>query len=301
MKNTVLLLVAMLGVSAVMAAPFEDVSSTSVSLEEEQTSLTSEHLTVKVSRVDDLMDDNGEVLIERIMGVKLGFDIEDDKITLNGVPLEVGPSSVEVEAVILADQSLMPEDGSTPDLTALENALDIGLLTVEVEAKVERILTDEGIPIRHVSVSERVVEINGKTVVQTVADQQFLDVYENGTIVETIVASDATTTAMEIDSLPGPAMVDTYPDAMDAAIPCGGAPVNRIAAWFTSLNPHVRMALVGFFSGAVLYAILVLIRRAVRARRGYAQVPVIEAEAIWVDEKDAMVVEVDCKAENSTN
>jgi len=290
----------MLGVSAVMAAPFEDISSTSVSLEEEQTSSTSEHLTVKISRVDDLVDDNGDVLIERIMGVKLGFDIEDDKITLNGVPLEVGPSSVEVEAAILADQSLMPEDGSAPDLTALENALDIGLVTVEVEAKVERILTDEGIPIRHISVTERVVEINGKTVVQTVADQQFLDVYENGTIVETIVASDATTTTMELDGSSDPAMVDSYPNTVDA-FPCGGPPANRIAAWFTSLSPHVRMALMGFFSGAVLYAILVLIRRAVRARRGYAQVPVTETETIWVDEKDAMVVEVNYKVDEPMN
>jgi hypothetical protein len=299
MKNTALLLVAMLGVSAVMAAPFEDISSTSVSLEEEQTSLTTEHLTVKISRVDDLVDDNGEVLIERIMGVKLGFDIDDEKITLNGVPLELGPSSVEVEAMILADQSLIPEDGSAPDLTALENALDIGLLTVEVEAKVDRVITDEGIPIRHITVTERVVEINGKSVVQTVADQQFLDVYENGTIVETIVTADASTTTMELDGdMPGPALVDSYPDSVD----CGGIISDyHPSAWFFSLSPHSRMALVGFFLGAVLYAFLVLIRRAVRARRGYAQVPVIESETILVDEKDAMVVEVEYKVEEPTN
>jgi hypothetical protein len=297
-KNIISLLVVMLGVSAVMAAPFEDVSSTSVSLEEEQTSLNSEHLTVKISRVDDLVDDNGEVLIERIMGVKLGFDIEDDKITLNGVPVELGPSNVEVEAVILADESLMPKDGSTPDLTALENALDIGLVTVEVEASVERITTDEGIPIRHIVVSERVVEINGETVLQTIADQQILDVFENGTVVETIVAADAKTTSLDIDEMPDSAMVEPgmYPTGDLDTLPCGDFPgftPNRFTAWFNSLNPHFRMAMLGFISGIVLYAILVLVRRAIHARRGYAQVPITESETIWSDEKDAVVVEVE--------
>jgi len=297
-KNIILLLVAMLSVSAVMAAPFEDVSSTSVSLEEEQTSLNSEHLTVKISRVDDLVDDNGEVLIERIMGVKLGFDIEDDKITLNGVPVELGPSNVEVKAVILADESLVPKDGSTPDLTALENALDIGLVTVEVEASVELITTDEGIPIRHIVVTERVVEINGETVLQTVADQQILDVFENGTVVETIVAADAKTTSLDIDEIPDSAMIEPgmYPTDDFDTLPCGDFPdftPNRFTTWFNSLNPHFRVAMLGFISGIVLYAILVLVRRAVHARRGYAQVPIIESETIWSDEKDAVVVEVE--------
>jgi len=275
-----------------MAAPFQDISSTSVSLEEEQTSPDAEHLTVKISRVDDLVDDNGDVLIERIMGVQLGFDIEDEKILLNGAPLELGPSSVEIEAVILADESLLPSNSSEEmtDLTPLTNTLDIGLVTVEVEATVERLVTSEGIPIRHIVVSERIVEVNGAHVLQTEAQQHVLDIFENGTVVQSIVASDATTTELgELGMLPEPAAIEAMPFA-DEDSPCG---LRSRFAWFLKIDPHIRMAILGFFSGTLLYTFFVLARRIVRGRAHYMVVAVEDAEAIWSDEKDAKAVEVE--------
>jgi len=175
------------------------------------------------------------------------------------------------------------------DLTPLTNSLDIGLVTVEVEATVERLISAEGIPIRHIVVSERVVEVNGAHVLQTEAQQHILDIFENGTVVESLVASDASTTELgEIVSDIQP--VEAPMAFAEEASPCG---IRSRFAWFLRIDPHIRMAILGFFSSALLYSFFVLARRIVRGRTEYTLVTVEDAEAIWSDEKDAKAVEVE--------
>lgn len=70
-------LAAMLSVLA-MAAPLQDISKTSVDLAEAKGD--NEHLLVTVTRVDDLVNDNGAVLAERVMAVQVSFDVVGNQV-----------------------------------------------------------------------------------------------------------------------------------------------------------------------------------------------------------------------------
>lgn len=67
----------------VMASPLQDISATSVDIQEEPLGFGgSEHLIVTVTRVDDLLDDNGDFLAERVMAVRVNFDVIDSQVCL---------------------------------------------------------------------------------------------------------------------------------------------------------------------------------------------------------------------------
>lgn len=77
------------------ASPIKDVSSTTMTISETKTS-NSEHFAVAVQRVDDLVNDNGELLAERIDAVIVNFDLKNDQLLVNNVPVELGISSFQV-------------------------------------------------------------------------------------------------------------------------------------------------------------------------------------------------------------
>lgn len=64
----------------VCAAPLEDVSVTSIDLVEERLDAKGdEHLYVTVTRTDDLIDDDGVLLAERVMAVQVTFDVAENQ------------------------------------------------------------------------------------------------------------------------------------------------------------------------------------------------------------------------------
>jgi len=71
------------------------VSSTTIAVSETKTS-NSDRFAVAVQRVDDLVNDNGELLAERIDAVIINFDLKDDQLFVNNVPVELGASSIQV-------------------------------------------------------------------------------------------------------------------------------------------------------------------------------------------------------------
>jgi hypothetical protein len=65
-----------------MAAPLQDISLTSVDLSEETINAKGdEHLFVTVTRIDDLVDDDGSLLAERIMAVRVTFDVLENQVS----------------------------------------------------------------------------------------------------------------------------------------------------------------------------------------------------------------------------
>lgn len=60
----------------------EDISVTSVDLSEVPTGQGNEHLYVTVSRTDDLVDDDGAVIAERVMAVQVTFDVIENQASL---------------------------------------------------------------------------------------------------------------------------------------------------------------------------------------------------------------------------
>lgn len=64
-----------------IAAPLQDVSVTSIDLvENTYNAQGDEHLFVTVTRVDDLLDDDGSLLAERVMAVRVTFDVYENQV-----------------------------------------------------------------------------------------------------------------------------------------------------------------------------------------------------------------------------
>jgi len=145
-----------------LAIPIKDVSKTTVAVSETKTS-TSEHFAVAVKRVDDLVGDNDELLAERIDVVIIDFDIKDDQLLVNNVPVELGISSVQV-----IEAQIVPANINTEQLKEYADNFDIGLVTVQVSSVAESIPTEEeGVTLRHISIIIHIVEIDGVDVIQS--------------------------------------------------------------------------------------------------------------------------------------
>lgn len=163
-----------------------DVGNTSVKLASDPTN--PDHFMVTVERVDDLMNEDGETMAERILSVALNFDVQDNMLMLNGdeiSPLGQDPKVTTVKATFVRADVEDPE--------ALRQYFSEGLVNIKVSSKVENFLIvggedENGLPQfgRHVTISERILEIDGNKVRQSDISEQVLDVYNNGTIVRSV-------------------------------------------------------------------------------------------------------------------
>ncbi|GBB89352.1 hypothetical protein RclHR1_01600024 [Rhizophagus clarus] len=158
----VFVLLAVLCLSVVsFASPIKDVSSTTMAISETKTS-DSEHFAVAVQRVDDLLNDNGEILAERIDAVIVNFDLKDDQLLVNNVPVELGISSFQV-----IEAQVVPANIKIEQLEEYADNFDIGLVTVQVSTVAESLPTnEEGVTLRRISISLRIIEIDGVSVIQ---------------------------------------------------------------------------------------------------------------------------------------
>ncbi|KAL1918614.1 uncharacterized protein VTP21DRAFT_2636 [Calcarisporiella thermophila] len=220
---SVLLIVLVLLQALVQAAPMEDKSTTTLDVSEQRISPDTEELTVTVERVDDLVDDDGSLLAERIMSVSIKFDIKDNQLCLNGHPLQLGVSRVNVDAAIAAGPQIQTEE----QMDVVENMFDRGIVAVEVLAQAERVLTLDAIEILRITVMERVVEVNGVTVVQTQAAQQVLEIDGLGKLIRhapTLITISKMDEA--INSPPPASAIDALPALPMSPVPNDDAAVS---------------------------------------------------------------------------
>jgi len=153
------------------AAPVKDVSSTSIEISNTYLTPSSERFAVAVQRLDELIDDDGKLLAERISAVLMTFDIEDNQILVNKVPIELGISSVQV-----FEAQIIPADVKAEDFLKYQDNFDVGLVTVEIESNVESFTTDvENVIGYRVRINIRILEIDGESVVQTEATEKIIE------------------------------------------------------------------------------------------------------------------------------
>ncbi|KAG1135482.1 hypothetical protein G6F38_012767 [Rhizopus arrhizus] len=172
-----------LSASTIFASPLKDISTTSIDLSENQLNTKGdETLFVTVTRVDDLIDDDGSLLAERVMAVRVTFEVFENQLMCNGHPVEIGVSNIQVEAQMASNPEKLTIT-SEEDAAILADSFDVGLVTVEVTATLlDELKTDDGMTFRRLGVKELITEINGLKVVQTEAAQQILDVFDNGSL-----------------------------------------------------------------------------------------------------------------------
>ncbi|KAI8646578.1 hypothetical protein BD408DRAFT_409903 [Parasitella parasitica] len=256
-----------------IAAPLQDISVTSVDLAESTYNAKGdEHLFVTVTRVDDLVDDDGSLLAERVMAVRVTFDVADNQLMCNGRPVNIGVSSIQVEAQ-MANNPAKLAITSEEDAALLADSFDIGLVTVDVTATVlDELKTEDGTVFRRISVQESITEINGQKVIQTEAGQQILDVFDNGSLVKWAV--DPLTGFM----LPGLAEIENNDDVFNI-VDCPGCESFDVQDWWNKTSAMnqglISGALVAFFVG-ILLAVRELIKPS-----SYDPVSLVE------DQKDA--------------
>ncbi|KAI7868420.1 hypothetical protein BDF14DRAFT_1724532, partial [Spinellus fusiger] len=265
------------------AVPIKDVSVTSVDLSESAINTQGDtHLYVTVTRVDDLVDDDGTLLAERLMAVRIQFDVLQQKLHCNKVPVEIGMSNIQIEAQMAVNPSLLSID-SAAEAAVLEDAFETGLATVEVTVSLmDELVTEEGLTFRRLLVKERITEINGQSVVQTEAGQQILDVFENNAIVQWKV--DPLTNAI----LPPPTLAhDKAQSQLQETIAsnaqttgCTGA---FVVNWWNAQTSLVR----GLISGALcalLFGLAIVLRQLMTSEGPY-EIVHASPEAIWQEKE----------------
>jgi len=280
----------------VMASPLQDVSATSVDIQEEPLGFGgNEHLIVTVTRVDDLLDDNGDFLAERVMAVRVNFDVVENQLMCNGRPVDIGVSSIQIEAQIGSNPDKLAIS-SAEELAIVEDSFYTGLVTVEVTASLaDQMTTDEGITFRRINVQERIIEINGENVVQTEAGQQVLDVFESGDVqkwnVDPLtgflmpgpVANMEETIAEHVDNL----------DAIPKLIPieesgCGSF-IDPVSEWWTQQDAYFQTAMTASFA-LLLFGFIAVTRKLIQARKHQYEPLQVEVndvvdEVIWEEKK----------------
>jgi hypothetical protein len=153
------------------ADPLTDVARTTIDVSETQTTPSTERFAVRVRRVDNIIDDNGDLVAAKAMAVIINFDVRDDQIVVNNVPVRLGVSSVEI-----IEAEIMASDLNETETKAIEHAFNVTLATVEVASSAESFATsDPSVTLRRVTIRIRVIEVDGEEVVQTDAVERILE------------------------------------------------------------------------------------------------------------------------------
>jgi hypothetical protein len=219
----------------------------------------------------------------------------------NGHPVDIGVSSIQIEAQIGSNPDKLTI-GSAEELAVVEDSFYVGLATVEVTASLEdQMTTEDGITFRRINVQERIVEINGENVVQTVAGQQVLDVFESGDVQKwnvdpltgflmpgPTVASIPETAEEHVDNL------DTLPNLIpetETQSGCLGNFIDPVSEWWNDQDAYLQTAMTASFA-LLLFGFVAATRKLIMSRRhNYEaletdeQVIAVVDEVIWEEKK----------------
>lgn len=176
-------------VCLIQGAPtsFLDVPTTAVKLSSDLTN--PQHFIVSVERTDLLIDGSGETQAERIMSVKLDFNVKDDMLMLNGQDAcnidQPEPKITTIKATFVRGDVSNPEE--------LVSMFSEGLVSIQVSSKAQNFIVDgavgeDGLPVigRRLTITENILEIDGTQVRQSEVSEQVFDLYLNGTLVRAV-------------------------------------------------------------------------------------------------------------------
>ncbi|KAF0512013.1 hypothetical protein F8M41_018145 [Gigaspora margarita] len=224
------------------AGPIKDESSTTVAIGEIQTSPDSERFVVVVQRIDDLVDDGGELLAEKISAVVINFDLKDESLMVNNVPVPMNVTSVQV-----LQAEIVPANITQEQLKEYESSFDIGMVTVEVNTVASSYPTDDPkVSLRRIVIAIRIIEIDGITVVQK-------DVIEK--ILEAKIITDGGATPIAADSDANNAIAGSS----NSDTPCDLSTVfARVRHWWCCSSKITRVAIISLILTS-LFGILFMV------------------------------------------
>ncbi|KAF9569143.1 hypothetical protein EC968_002736 [Mortierella alpina] len=159
-----------------------DISETQVDVVEAvQTKPNLDTFKVTVQRKDDLLTDDGAFLAERVVSIEFNIDVQNNEVLLNNVPLALESKDAEDQnkavSTVVVQASLYT--GLDP---SIEQLMDAGLVTVQVQALTEFVATEDGSLVRRVTLQETIVEVNGQEIKQTEVVQQVIEIMPDGSL-----------------------------------------------------------------------------------------------------------------------
>ncbi|KAJ3089988.1 hypothetical protein HK102_004975 [Quaeritorhiza haematococci] len=288
MARAIHLLLALLAViGAVCASPspkIEDIHKTSLELY--AAGKLNEHgrFAVSVKRVDDLVDvaEDGTKteLAERITDVIVMFDVDKKgQVTVNDVPVQMGVSNLKIKAAMVV--GVTKAGLETLNITSkadIENAFDVGIVGIEVDATGEQVQVN-GATVTRITLKERILEINGVEVEQKDAMQQILEIALDGSVKKSMPMPCGPAAGMRMGMHHGmhhssahPAPAKAFHASSDAATPndqaphkpriigCFRAAKANASRWFHAQSMPTKVAL-SMFAGALLGCVALLIVR----------------------------------------
>ncbi|CAG8693674.1 2609_t:CDS:2, partial [Ambispora leptoticha] len=263
------------------ATPITDYSDTTIDVTQYLESASKEVFSVEINRIDDLVDDDGELLAERLESVIIEFELNDDQLLVNNVPVGLGVTSItEIEAKIISTTNSTDDEA----IEELDDSFDIGLVTVEVSSTAESFPTeDPSVSLRRVTISTRIIEIDGIDIVQTDAVEKILEV-------KTLNVLDDDSEDVEFvpntgDNLESPLSITHDGEASHA--PCSLSTfAGRVRHWWRCASRFTRVIIASIFLTSAFGLIFIALPTAAhslilaaRRRRGiYQQVAVHEEE-----------------------
>jgi hypothetical protein len=294
-----LLLVCLLVI--VRATPIEeieDVSDTTIDVTETLESATKESFTVEIDRTDDLVNEDGEILAERLESVIIEFELNDDELLINNVPVQLGITSVTI-----IEAKIISVDNATGDVSEeLEDSFDLGLVTVEVSSSAESFPTDDpSMSLRRVTISTRIVEIDGVDVVQTDAVEKILEVKVLNVLDDD--SEDLEFVPISSDNLDMP--LSTVHGGDSPHSPCSlNSFAGRVRHWWRCSSRFTRVIIASIFLTSVFGLIFIALPTAAhslilaaRRRRGiYQQVAVHEEEELTKSEQVIYIADEEKRA-----
>jgi hypothetical protein len=157
------------------AAPMEDLSETDIDITETELSSTKESFLVDVTRTDFLVSDDGDILAERLECVMIEFELDDDQLLINNVPVGLDITDITIiEAKIM--QAPPNETLTDEEVQELDADFDIGLVTVEVTTSAESYPSeDPSYSLRLIKIAIRIIEIDGVDIVETEAIEKIFE------------------------------------------------------------------------------------------------------------------------------
>ncbi|KAJ3111843.1 hypothetical protein HDU96_005295 [Phlyctochytrium bullatum] len=256
MRFAIAAVLAVAAAASSVAKPMDDVHATSLDLYAVNALEDGGRFAISVSREDDLVE-KGDVVAARFADIIMMFDVTPKgEVTVNDKVVPMGLTNIEIEAGTVTGVTAAGANFSREDL---EDAFDVGVVSVQVLAVSERVEVD-GEEVNRITIAERVFELNGNAVVQGDVDEtvlgQVIDVYANGTMVRQRAC------AMMIAQ-------NLMPSPYAARRTC----VGRFERWFNTLPTQQKAVVVGVLGCAMLtfYAVLAsLAIHLARARRADA-------------------------------
>lgn len=278
------------------AAPMEDLSETDIDITETEISSTKESFLVDVTRTDFLVSDDGDVLAERLECVMIEFELDDDQLLVNNVPVGLDVTDITViEAKIMQappNQTLTDEQ-----VEELDADFDIGLVTVEVTTSAESYPSDDpSYSLRLIKITIRIIEIDGVDIVETEAIEKLFEIKalndDSGdlSVLGNTADSDFDLTATNTDDNANPhapCTLDTFLGRMRHWWKCSSR-FTRVIVTSILLTSIFGIAFIALPTAA--HALIIAARR----RRGvYQQVAIGEEEERFSSKNEQVIYIVD--------